>query len=83
MDSMWKPLIAAVAIGAVVAAVSLQRRVQVAPSPKDAAKVATDGSTSRTPLPCLVEFSAGDCGPCKTMEPILDKLALDLSLIHI
>jgi thiol-disulfide isomerase/thioredoxin len=78
MSSMWKLSIAAVAIGAVVAAVALQRREAVAPFfPTDEAKVATDGSTPRAPLPCLVEFSAGDCGPCKTMEPILDGLARD------
>ncbi|NLZ07221.1 MAG: thioredoxin family protein [Phycisphaerae bacterium] len=77
MRSIWRPLIAAVAIGAVVAAVVLRRRVEVAPAPTDGAKVVTDGSTPRVPLPCLVEFSAGDCGPCKTMEPILDGLARD------
>ncbi len=77
MRSIWIPLIAAVAIGAVVAAVVLQRRAEVAPSPPDEVKVATDDSTPRAPLPCLVEFSAGDCGPCKTMEPILDGLARD------
>jgi len=77
MSTMWKSLIAAVAIGAVVAAVALQRRAEVAPPLTDEAKVATDGSTPRAPLPCLVEFSAGDCGPCKTMEPILDGLARD------
>lgn len=77
MSAIWKPLIAAVAIGTVVAAVALQQREQVAPRTTEKAKVATDGSTPRAPLPCLVEFSAGDCGPCKTMEPILDGLARD------
>lgn len=70
MSSMWKPLIAVVVIGAVLAAVALQRRGEVAPP-------LADGSTPRAPLPCPVEFSAGDCGPCKTMEPILDGLARD------
>jgi len=77
MSSMWKLLIAAVAIAAAVTAVVLQRRAAVAPCPTDGAKVVTDGSMPRVPLPCLVEFSAGDCGPCKTMEPILDGLARD------
>jgi thioredoxin 1 len=38
-----------------------------------------EAEVSKSGIPVLVEFGAEWCGPCKTMIPILDQLAVELN----